>query len=148
MKRSEFGFDEWSRFYVNVKHTHLRHCYVHTVTIEDDKNKYSGTHSSLDEACRICVEEFCKGYPRDFPWDDGRPNFVSWTQERCEKFISCIDGGALINTRKDTRTNNIPATSLCVAFKNLHANFGSDKIGPTLKDWQDAALWVWEQVNK
>ena len=149
MKRSEFGFDEWNRFYANVKHTHLQHCYVYTVTIEDDKNKYSGTHNLLDEACRICTEEFCKGYPRYFPWDDGKPNFVSWTREQCEEFISSVDGGAHIATYKDTTIPADPGYAIIITMpSSRYKRFGSDKVGPTLKDYQDAAEYVWTKVNK
>ena len=145
MKRSEFGFKEWCEFAPMHAHTFRCNGGLFYVSL----NEFHATSLNLDDACRVSVERFTEsriGY--DIPWESDKPDFSAWTREQCEEFILGIDGGALINMRTDTRTDNIPATSICVAFKNLHANFGSDKVGPTLKDYQDAAEYVWTKVNK
>ena len=108
-----------------------------------------GTGNTREEARRIAVVHYCTAKNTPLPWAPDKPSFHAWSKKDCKEYISGIEGGAHISTYTDSIESALEGYALIIKMPHdIYKKIGSDKIGPTLKDWQDAAEWVWTQVNK
>ena len=148
IKRSEFGFKEWLEFMPTIPHQFDREkatCSLWYRGIWHNAEHYGIT---MDSAARGNIEFFCKTTNIPLPWEPDKPDFSTWSRDECEDYI--YSQKCLFATRFDTLESDVESTytAIAICINGFGAYFGSPEIPPTLKDYQKATEWLWEQVNK
>lgn len=151
VRRSEWGIKDWFLFMPESVHCFMYDCNTHLYEAKIVKNNCSfssGTDKLEEEAIRKCVEEFCNDKDIPLPWLPDAPDFSTWSREQCEEYI--WSQKCQFSVRIDFSEAGIKSDYAAVAvyINGFGGYFGSPSLGPTLKDYQNAAAWLWEQVNK
>ena len=144
MKRSEFGFKEWCEFAPMHAHTFRCNGGLFYVSL----NEFHATSLNLDDACRVSVERFTEsriGY--DIPWEPDKPDFSTWSRDECEEYFK--EQKCNWHTYSNTSGRLMGGTYSAIMLDDkFYSHFGDAINGPSLKNYQDAAEYVWEKVNK
>ena len=146
MKRSEFGFNEWCEFMPEANHKFSK---LNCICVLDYRGvSYdSGTWLCIDSAARNSVEALCHSTDIPLPWEPDKPDFSTWSRDECEEYFK--EQKCNWHTYNNTSGRLMGGTYSAIMLDDkFYSHFGDAINGPSLKNYQDAAEYVWEKVNK
>lgn len=150
VRRSEWGIKDWNEFMPALDHVQKLIVTedIYDVSLQAITHTYRAQDHVLIEAMRKTVEIFCDKNDLPLPWLPDAPDFSTWYREQCEEYI--WSQKCQFSVRIDFSEAGIKSDYAAVAvyINGFGGYFGSPSLGPTLKDYQNAAAWLWEQVNK
>lgn len=130
--RSEWTFDDWAKYHPQTIHHHVELANYNgfLVALLGYTFKAEKEAKTLDEACRLCVEDFCKQIGEPLPW---RPDYDLSTVEGCKEAIK-------VNGYDEPKTEMCMRIWLCA--KGREIEMINEPVLPNLRIWQEAAQFA------
>ena len=146
MKRSAFGFKEWCEFMPDC--THEFNMYAGKFILKKGEHKFGPMYANtVDENMRKSVEAYCAFFRKPLPWEPDKPDFSTWSRDECEEYFK--EQKCNWHTYSNTSGRLMGGTYSAIMLDDkFYSHFGDAINGPSLKNYQAAAEYVWKKVNK